>query len=572
MMIFKVIRILPTLILLAFNPVLAQEGSLINTELKKTAQAFKDEPYFYNTQLFFLENNWDSTLVYSMKAISSITNPELLDYCHFCRAYAFKKKRLLTEAAKEFKLVSTNFPFYFKVKLKLGEIALESENYSAALNYFQQIEKLPHVHQYDFKQSAVFHNIGIAYLHLKDYRKAEEYLFKSTALQQEQKDSVLLVSSYMDIANLYYEQYKDSEAIPYFRKAYDLSKQLHDFSLRQVAALNMAVMEEARNDFAAAMKYRKEYEQWKDSVNDQNKVWAIADQEKRFAVKQKQKEVDLLEAENTLKAYQRNALLFALTLSALMLLMGTYFYWQKIKSNRIILSQKDKLNELNATKDKIFSIVSHDLRSSVNGLKTSNKKLTECLETGNLQELDKLLGNNNAIANGAYSLLDNLLNWALLQTRELYFQQESLHLSSIVQHVAYNYRSLMLNKGIDFDCTIDRTMYVFADQDSVKIILRNLLDNALRFTHENGMIKIYSQATKTGFYDLVVEDRGAGMSEGTRQELLREEALLSRKRTGLGLHLCRSMIKKNGGDFFIESREGIGTKITVSLPVYQDHG
>src|SRR5690606_8510603 len=101
---------------------------------------------------------------------------------------------------------------------------------------------------------------------------------------------------------------------------------------------------------------------WQDSLNDQNKVWAIADLEKKFAVKQKQKEVDVLAAENKAKIAERNGFLISSVLLFIMFGAGVYFYRQKIRNNKIILAQKNQLDELNATKDKLFSIVSHDLR------------------------------------------------------------------------------------------------------------------------------------------------------------------------------------------------------------------
>lgn len=86
------------------------------------------------------------------------------------------------------------------------------------------------------------------------------------------------------------------------------------------------------------------------------------------------------------------------------------------------------------------------MRSSVNALKTSNSKLLESLEHKNFSELDKLLHTNSAIVNGSYKLLDNLLHWALLQTKQLYFHKESLHLNSIIQQIELNYKPLMLEK------------------------------------------------------------------------------------------------------------------------------
>lgn len=552
-------------------------SKMLNVEIRKKGIQYKEEVNFYKAQSFFLEKNWDSTLVYSMKQLSfRDNNEEIQDFCHYFRAFSFKNKKLPTEAGKEFNLVSNKFLFYYKVRLYLGEISLELNDYRNAIKYFEEIEKLPENGTYDFSKGAVYHNLGISYLLLNKFEKAEEYFSKGTKLFQKEKDTTSLIGSYINIANLYYEQYKDDLAIPYFEKAYQLSKKTKNFELKQNAAMNMAVVEENRKNLPEALRYRKEYENWKDSLNDQNKVWAIAELEKKFTVKQKQKEIDVLETENKLKIAERNGFFYSSVLLFVLFGTGIYFYRQKIKSNKIILSQKNELDELNATKDQLFSIVSHDLRSSVSALKTSNAKLLENLESKNFTELDKLLHNNKAVANGAYNLLDNLLNWALHQTRQMYFHKESLHLFSIIQQIEYNYKPLMLDKNISFKNEVPPTVFVHADQGSLKIILRNLIDNAIKFSKENGMISIYTRDTNDDFCTLVVEDSGLGINEKMKEELLNESALLSKKRngekigTGLGMQLCKSMIRKNEGRLMIESEETIGTKMIVQLQKKQD--
>ena len=552
---------------------------LLALEIKKNAKEFKTEINFYKANLFFLKKNWDSTLVYSMKQLSTNNeNPEILDYCHYFRGFSFKQKKLLTEAKKEFSKVSNTFLFYYKVKMYLGEITLEQNEFLNAIRYFQQLEQLPANRTYDFKTSVVLHNLGLCYLHLNKFDKAEEYLFKSTKLQEAEKDTLLLISSYMDMANLYYVQYKDKHAITYFEKAYHLSKTVKNFELKQNAALNMAVVEENKKNFPLALDYRKEYESWKDSLNNQNKIWEVAELEKKFTVNQKLKEIKVLEAENKLKIAERNGLFYSSVLLLLLFGIGIYFYRQKIKHNKIILAQKMELNELNATKDKLFSIVSHDLRSSVSALKTSNAKLFENLETKNFTELNKLIQNNSAIANGAYNLLDNLLNWALLQTKQIYFKKESLHLFSVIQQIEYNYKPLMFDKNISFENRVPKSILVYADLDSLKIILRNLLDNAIKFSTKNDKILIYTSTSISDFCNLVIEDTGVGMDEKLCQELLKETILLSKNRnnesvgTGLGLQLCKTMIKKNSGKLAIESQENIGTKIIVMLPKFENYG
>lgn len=575
------INFLVILFLVCFPFILFSQRSpkedLLKTEIKKKVIKYKEEIDFDRAQKFFFEREWDSTLVYSMKQLSKSNVVEIKDYCHYFRAVSFLRKKLFKEAGNELKFVSKEFSFYYNVSFFLGEIALQQNEFKLALEYFNFIEKLSE-DAYDFKKSTVLHNIGLCYLHLKAFGKSEEYLFKSVYLQEIQKDSLMLISSYMDIANLYYIQYKDNQAIPYFEKAYHLSKKVKSFDLKRAAAKNMAAVEENRKNFPLALTYRKEYETWKDSLNDQNKIWAIADLEKKFAIRQKQKEVNVLAAENKVKIAERNGFLISSVLLFVMFGAGVYFYGQKIRNNKIILAQKNQLDELNATKDKLFSIVSHDLRSSVNALKTSNGKLLENLENKNYTELDVLLHKNSTIASGAYNLLDNLLNWALLQTKQAYFFQESLHLASIVQHVEYNYKPLMLNKNINFKNDVSTVDYVFADMDSLKIIIRNFLDNAIKFSKENGTISIYTRPSSEDFCYLVIEDTGSGMSNSIREELLKDTVLLSRKKnddaigTGLGLQLCKSMIHKNGGKLDIESKENVGTKMIIALQKFKNHG
>ncbi|HEU4790907.1 MAG TPA: ATP-binding protein, partial [Flavobacterium sp.] len=489
-----------------------------------------------------------------------------------------REKKLYKEAEKELVQVSEKFSFYPFVYYNFGVIYLSLEKYQKAIDYYLKAESSLIKEKRKAQIGNIYENIGICYIHLKQFDKAEDYLLKNTKLLQSKTDTLSLFDTYTNTANLYYEQYKDLEAISYFEKAYQLSQNIKDFDAKRKASLNMAVVEENRGNFKEALAYRKESGKWKDSLNNQNKVWALADYEKKYAVAQKQKQISVLKIENKLKDTQRNTMFFS-TLGLLLLLVGgVYVYAQKVKNAKIILAQKVKLDELNATKDQLFSIVSHDLRSSVNALKTSNTKLTASLETKNYNQLDQLLHQNSAIANGAYSLLDNLLHWALLQTKQLYFHKDSVHLHSIVQQIEYNYKPLLLDRTITFENAVSKNSFIFVDLDSLKIVLRNLLDNAIKFSHDNGEIRIYTIETNTNFCQLVIQDSGLGMNQDTINELLQENELLAKKSnseiigTGLGMQLCKQMIKKNGGTLAIESEPNKGTKIILTFPKTEQNG
>lgn len=553
-------------------------NAVFNKSLQKKAVEFRTEINFNKAQYFFTNQKWDSTLVYCMKQLNSSQNKELADYCHYLRGNSFRQLKLFQEVKNELNLVSKKFVFYPLVNKALAESSLELKEFEKAIYYFNEVEKYPNLNKQGLKLRVIYGNLGVCYLHLNQFNKAEEYLFKTKNLLEKENNTNSLFLLYTNIANLYYLQYKDKQAIPYFKKAYALSKEIKDFSKKATATQNMSVVEENKGNFKKALALRKESIRWKDSLNNQNKVWAVADFEKKFAVAQKTKQIKVLEVENQLKNSQRNWLFFSAISLLLLLTAGVYFYAQKVKNARIILLQKNKLDELNATKDQLFSIVSHDLRSSVNALKTSNAKLSATLETKNYEELNQLIIQNSGIANGAYSLLDNLLHWALLQTKQLYFHKESVHLFSIVQQIEYNYKPLLIEKAITFENSVSKNCFIFVDLDSLKIVLRNLLDNAIKFSNENGKISFYTQENNSESCQLVLEDNGLGMDNETINEILKDDELLAKKGksetigTGLGMQLCKQMIKKNGGTIQIESELHKGTKIILTFPKTEQNG
>ncbi len=558
--------------LLSFSQNKAYSNTILKKFLQKKAIEFRSQTNFNKAQFFFIKKNWDSTLVYSMKQINSAHNKELTDYCHYFRSNCFYYKNLYKESKTELLLISNTNEIYPLKKIMLGKTSLELREFKKGLSYYKEVEKLPKKPNQLYSFCDVYEGLGVAYLFLNQFKKAEEYLQKNLILREEEKNIEGIYSSYNIIANLYFTQNKNKQALDYFNKAYLVAKKINSFETKAIASKNMSVIEEYLGNLKKALAYTKEYNQWKDSLNNQNKIWAVADFEKKFAVSQKQKQITVLQIENHLRATQRNGFFYSALALLLLIIIGTYFYAQKIKNEKIILIQKNKLDELNTTKDQLFSIVSHDLRSSVNALKKSTNKLIHSLENKNYDELDQLLNNNNNIANGAYNLLDNLLHWALLQTKQLYFHKESVHLYSIVQQIEYNYKPLLNDKNLEFENLVSKNSFIYVDLDSLKIVLRNLLDNAIKFSNEKGKISIYTNEANNEFCHVAIEDTGLGMDQSTITELLKDTELLSKKRnteiigTGLGMQLCKLMVKKNKGTIQIESKLNQGTKVILLLP------
>ncbi len=524
------------------------------------------------TKKWFVLQEWDSVLINSSKAKMTLKNRQLLPYLYYMRGFSFMKKKMFDEAKKNYKNINKTFPFYANIVRNLGGMALEKNEFKKAIEYFESLNEFPKTRPLNFKQSTVIHDIGISHFHLKNFKKAENYLNKSIELQKKENDTIFLIGSFMDLANVYYEQWKDDLAIPYFEKAYKLSLLTNDHEIKRKAALNMSVVEENRKDLTKALAYRKEHEKWKDSINNQQKIWNVAQFEKKLAIKEKEKEIRILETENKLKSSQREKLIISLISAVLLLILGSYLYLQKSKSHKIISEQKQELGLLNKTKDKLFSIVSHDLRSSVNLMAKSNAKLIKNINKKNYEEVENIANKNASAATSTYNLLENLLHWSTLQTQQLYFQIESIELHNVIQQIEFNYKPLFKNKNLTFINNVEQPSFVNADLDSLKIILRNILDNAIKFTGEKGKIECSSFVSedKNKIY-LKISDNGIGMNETTVDKLLSNKTLLNKKinqkeiGTGLGIELCKSLITKNNGTFHIESKLNHGTKIIIGL-------
>lgn len=553
----------------------AQDQSIdevINAEINKFPAEIKENLNFKKAHHYYLEHNHDSALIYSHVFLDTWAKEDKYSaYCHYFSGVSFMRKSVYLEAQKSFSRIPESFSFYFAVQMHLAAVSIELEEFDKALSLLLELEKRPDISLIDFKKSVIFHDIGICYLHLETFDKAEEYLLKSTFLQEKAQDTSLIIGAYIDLANIYYVQYKDDLAIPYFEEAYRLSKKVSDFELKQVAALNMAVVEENRGQLSLSIQYRKEYEQWNDSLNDQNKVWEIAEQEKKFIAEQKQKEIKILEKDNALKLSQRNSFIYSSILLLILALAFLYFYSSKRKINKVILSQKAELDVLNSTKDKLFSIVSHDLRSSVNALKRGNDKITFHASANKDVDLLNLIQTNSAITNSTHNLLDNMLNWALLQSDQLYFLLEELNLLTVIDQVVCNYKPILDEKNIVLKLTIPSDTYVFADLESIKIVLRNVLDNAIKFSKSADQISIYTELKLNHKCTLIIEDQGPGIDESVIHDFNTESKQNSKIKkqgnSGLGLQLCQAMIAKNKGNFNIETTVGIGTKIRLDIPM-----
>jgi PAS domain S-box-containing protein len=236
-----------------------------------------------------------------------------------------------------------------------------------------------------------------------------------------------------------------------------------------------------------------------------------------------------------------------------------------------LISREAQLHELNATKDRLFSIIAHDLRSPFQGILGLSEYLLESLDEGSVQEHRILVQNIYNAADNTFKLLNTLLDWARTQTNQVSIHLEEVFLSPVIIDVLNSLSAVAQHKNINLNFYFAADIAVYADKNMLNTILRNLVSNAIKYTKPQGDIEVTVQAQEK-YVEIAVIDNGVGMSEDISSQLFASQVNNStygtaqEKGTGLGLVICKDFVLKQNGTIWVESKLDKGSAFRFILP------
>jgi len=240
-----------------------------------------------------------------------------------------------------------------------------------------------------------------------------------------------------------------------------------------------------------------------------------------------------------------------------------------------IQQQNIELIDLNATKDKFFSIIAHDLKNPFNSILGLSNLLLQNFDSFENEKIKEILGFIDSTANQTYNLLENLLEWSKIQQGKLIPKFQKQNLKSIANEIEELHAEFAKNKNINLENNIRPEIEVFCDIEMTKTILRNLISNAIKYTRNNGNISITAN-WKESKYEIKIADNGLGIAEDKIKDLFLIEKNSSTAGTndergsGLGLILCKEMAEKQGGKIWVESKLNLGSTVFFTLEEYID--
>jgi PAS domain S-box-containing protein len=229
------------------------------------------------------------------------------------------------------------------------------------------------------------------------------------------------------------------------------------------------------------------------------------------------------------------------------------------------------LTELNAMKDRLYSIIGHDLRSPFNSILGFAELLATSYDEFSDEDRKTFANNILAASRNTFELLENLLEWSRIQMGRTPFIPEEINLNLAVNEAFHLMRLNADSKNIHLVAEVPSQQMVYADHNMLNTILRNTISNGIKFTSKGGSVKV-SSTQDQGKTRIKIADNGVGMVETIQKKLFRIDSLIStpgtanEKGTGLGLILCKEFVEKHGGTIQVESRIGEGTTFTLDLP------
>jgi signal transduction histidine kinase len=547
--------------------------------------------------------NYTKGLENSLAAIRVFENRNLLPdlskaYNNLAEAY-FKTNQV--DKAIEFNLKALNVREQLRdstgIKNSTKNIALlysKRKEHRRAIEYYEKVLKLINPKTDQNLRGEILPRIGEEYLQFKDFDKASEYLIEGLKYSRENKNKDGIIRALNSMGNLNLELSNLKTAEYQLSEAYTLAKEIDN---KEQLLKNYRLQKEldsTQGQYQNAFFWQSNYYQLKRELDQQEQPKIPINTD---VIQQKSSEDDIgidkatyiaerelaIENEKQLKKLKLiNYALIAAFISALSFLLLIYTkrrsrsnYTKELEEkneqiqlqNEAILEQTHHLEEINKVKDRLFSIVSHDLKDSISSIKGFLDLLKE--DSISREEFNELIPELSENANNASLLLFNLLNWSKTQMQNLEPNPELFNIQEVFKTKMSLVEQKIEQKRI---VLIDESQreFVYADKSMIEIVIQNLLTNAVKFSRVGDIITV-SNRDVNGKALLCVEDSGVGISKENISKLFQSGTFTTvgtknEKGTGLGLTICKELVELNNGRIWVESTLNVGTKFYVELP------
>lgn len=452
---------------------------------------------------------------------------------------------------------------YAKSLINIATVQYKNFELQTALNTFKEAEKYCERSDYIKGKSYIQSGISDIYLSLGNFDNALKASYAALDIDLEIGNKYGEIISYNKLGNIYILLKEFTKAKEYLFKARSEAQATGHLDQLMTAFNYLTQIAVNDNDFKLAYNYSIESKAIRDSIYSHKDLNKIADLQTAFFVERKTRENELLKKDIQLEKNNRNFLILCAFLMVFIFFLLISKYRSTKRANQL-------LNESNQSKDKLFSIIAHDLNNPVGAISS----ISEYLRTDydDIKEIDrKVLVDSIADASiNIQNMLGNLLNWARSQQGGIKIQKANLNITAIINNLVSSYKLLAKKKNITIDVKIDDDLFFLIDKFAFETIIGNILTNAIKFSFNNGII-ILSAIMAEHSLIVRIKDFGKGISEEEINLILNSSSSFSTEGTnnekglGLGLKICRELITLHDAKLQIESNPNDGATFIVKF-------
>ncbi|MBU3821832.1 tetratricopeptide repeat-containing sensor histidine kinase [Flavobacteriaceae bacterium XHP0103] len=475
---------------------------------------------------------------------------------------------------------------------QLAELYSKKKEYRKSIEYYEKV--LANNGSNDSIRGAIYPKLGGEYLQFNDFENATKYLVEGLSLNRKLNNKQGLLTALTNLGSLNLQQFKLGIAEAQLLEAGEIAESINNKSELLKHYKLMKSLDSIRNRFDAAFVWQRKYYELKNeldkknipSINTESLDEPDLDLSLNFDQSNSNVTSPSLNETQTKKDFERLQLIFYALLAALVIVFtfliliyikrnSSLKYAQELEEKNIKIElqneafqeQTKHLESINNVKDKLFSIISHDLKDSLSSINS----FIDLLKDGSLSrsEFDNLIPELSENANNASLLLFNLLNWSKSQMQSLKPNPSLFDVQEVFEDKIKLVEQRLENKGIEL---VDHSLrdFAYADRSMVEIVIQNLLANALKFCNRGDTITI-SNHISNGSCILSVADTGIGISKQNIEKLFKSNSFTTtgtnnEKGTGLGLSICKELVELNGGKIWVESTVNVGSTFYVQLP------
>ncbi len=532
--------------------------AMLNNELGNYADALK---FYFKSLDYYKKNNDLNGIAEAQNGIGTV----YWNLNNFEKALSFFKKSLAQKEklndSSGVVIALNNIGLIYR---DLGQYDKALRNYERALNIKLKLGNL-----YSIETS--YNNIAELFIEQRKVKKALPYLNKAIKLAKEIDDRNGLISSYGNLGKAYLILKQFGKAEKYLNDALELAKEIGSKKLIAETYRSFISFYKELGDYKKALEFSEKFTEVNEELFSSEFNKRVAELQVKYESAQKENEINKLKAAKRIQNYElnkeRNFRNFLLISSVLFILFGlAIFYAYKVKADA-----NEKLKWLNSTKDVFFSLISHDLKNPFHSIIAFSDMVIKDYEYLSDEEKILALKEINKAAKSSNELLDNLLSWSMSQRGMIPIIPQTVNLKSLVENTIELLKPAANRKNIKIENNIPENIQVYADQNTISTVIRNLLTNSVKFTREGGTVSISAQKLGNQI-EVDISDSGIGIKQEELDKLFRLDAInttygtAKEKGTGIGLILCKEFIDKNGGKIWAESEVGKGSHFKFVLP------